>query len=108
MEEKKYNWTLKLSFLGIVFLVINFFIIGGGHGYYEPLYFLFPFPCLFLSFSDVFSPFLLSVFFLSQYPIYGLILDKNRTKLKSVGLVILTLHLVFAFIAYYYRPENFK
>ncbi|NNT71139.1 hypothetical protein HKT18_02815 [Flavobacterium sp. IMCC34852] len=104
---KDLKWTGRLTIIGLLLLVINFMVIGGGHGYYELLFFTFPFPCLILNLFDEIN-ILVILILLIQYPLYGLILDKNKKSIKKAGLIILITHIVFALIAYQNMPTGFK
>ncbi|PZO30064.1 MAG: hypothetical protein DCF13_04450 [Flavobacteriaceae bacterium] len=107
MGNTKLSWTVKLSIIGLLLLLINFFVIGGGHGYFELLFITFPYPCLLLNIFDEIN--LFGIFlFLIQYPIYGYFLDKNCEKIKSVTLSIIITHLIFSIIAYQNMPISFK
>lgn len=107
MGNKKLNWTIKLSIIGLLLLLINFFVIGGGHGYFELLFFTFPFPCLILNVFDEINLFVIFLLFV-QYPFYGFILDRNPEKIKNVMLLIGLSHIVFSIIAYENMPIGFK
>jgi hypothetical protein len=51
--------------------------MGGGHGYFEPIFILFPFSCI----SFIFLMRSIFVYFYAiQYPVYGLLLDKMKAK----------------------------
>ena len=77
MANIKLSWTVKLSIIGLLLLLINFFVIGGGHGYFELLFITFPYSCLLLNIFDEIN--LSCIFlFLIQYPIYGYFLDKKQ------------------------------
>ena len=107
MANIKLSWTVKLSIIGLLLLLINFFVIGGGHGYFELLFITFPYSCLLLNIFDEIN--LSCIFlFLIQYPIYGYFLDKNHEKIKIVMLSIMIIHLVFSIIAYQNMPVGFK
>lgn len=107
MGNTKLSWTAKLSIIGLLLLLINFFVIGGGHGYFELLFITFPYSCLLLNIFDEINLFCIFLF-LIQYPIYGYFLDKNHEKIKIVMLSIMIIHLVFSIIAYQNMPVGFK
>ena len=107
MANKKLSWTAKLSIIGLLLLLINFFVIGGGHGYFELLFITFPYSCLLLNIFYEINLFVIFLF-LIQYPIYGYFLDKNHEKIKIVMLSIIIIHLIFSIIAYQNMPIGFK
>ena len=102
---KDLKWTGRLTIIGLLLLLLNFMVIGGGHGYFELLFFTFPFPCLFLNLFDEIN-LLVILLLLLQYPVYGYFIDKIKTR-KAI-LILLLLHIIFAFIAYQDMPTTFK
>jgi len=104
----KYKWTLKLIIWTPISILISFILAGGGHGYYEPMIFLFPFSAiLFFLFKEINSAIPLLIV-LIQFPIYGLLLDSLERQLKSTWLLFLLFHLIIGVVAYSVRPEQFR
>ena len=103
----KYKWTIRLSMLTPVLIVICAILMGGGHGWYTPTITLFPLATLNIVWQDHLSePFLIAGIF--QYIIYGLIIDKIKgTKHLDRGVIfIIFSHIALAiFILTLRNPE---
>jgi hypothetical protein len=90
LEKDKLNWTIKLSIIGFLLTIICILISGGGHGFMEPLYVIFPYSFLLgETFKD--ETWLFFLFMFVQFPIYGFIIDKWNTKTTLVLLILLHL-----------------
>lgn len=105
--ENRLNWTIKMTIIGLLLIIINFFIIGGGHGYFEPLFFLFPIPCILLNYFYEINLIVIVLIF-AQFPIYGFILDKNKNQLRKMSLTLLIIHVILGIIALQFIPVGFK
>ena len=106
---KNLKWTVRLGITTPILIVIVVFLAGGGHGYFEPIIFLFPFPSIsILVFDEINLGFALIA--LIQYPIYGLLIDKikNKQEVIRTGLAIIISHTSVAIVTYILRPEHFK
>ncbi|MFV8345598.1 hypothetical protein [Flavobacterium sp. ZB4P13] len=102
---KNLKWTLRFGMLTPILILIAIFLAGGGHGYFEPIFILFPFSCISIIFFNEIN--LLFIFIaLIQYPIYGLLLDKM--KVKNIAFFIILAHLFLAITTYVLRPINFS
>lgn len=64
---------------------------GGGHGFLQPLYIVFPYSILLTQIFTEETGLLFLVMFI-QFPIYGFIIDKYKTS-KTLFLILL-LHLI--------------
>ncbi len=103
----KFRWTIIMTILTPLLIVVSIFLAGGGHGFYEPIIFLFPFSAIsFIWFNKINFSFITMA--LLQYPIYGITIDSFRKKIKFISLYLFFLHLTIALIAYAIRPEQFK
>jgi hypothetical protein len=107
MMKNKLSWTFKLSIFGLILIILNFILIGGGYGFFKILYFCFPFPCLLMMNLDKLNPIIIILLFL-QFPIYGCVIDKYNNRFKYVGLIVFVFHLIFAIIALQNVPSGFK
>jgi len=93
----------------LALLLIVVFLMGGGHGMYEPAILLFPFGFIGILYSQSIElPFILIA--ILQYPIYGLLLDitGSRKTFKWTVVTILTLHLLLAITVLMFRGETWK
>lgn len=104
---KKLSWFSKLTIIGLLLIIINFFIIGGGHGYFEPLFFSFPIPCILLNYFYEINLIIVILIF-TQFPIYGFILDKNKNQIRKMSLTLLIIHVILGIIALQFIPVGFK
>jgi len=92
--------SIKGLILTILLLPLAVILTGGGHGYFEPLIFLFPFAALgFLIVGKMNLAFI--ILGLSQFSIYGYLLDRQSGKIKLTVLVIIIFHLTLSAIIYY-------
>lgn len=90
-----------------VLIILVGFMTGGGHGYYEPMIFVFPFASiLFVWFDTINIGFIILA--IIQYPVYGLLIDLYSKRYKKTILFIIILHGVTAIAAYNAMPEWFK
>ena len=104
MNTTKYKWTIRLSLLTPLLLLISVFLMGGGHGYFEPAICLFPCATICVIWQTTLTlPYFISG--LIQYPLYGFILDKTQKK-KKASLVILVLHFILAILILKFRDAN--
>jgi len=93
----------------LALLLIVVFLMGGGHGMYEPAIWLFPFGFIGILYShSIELPFILIA--ILQYPIYGLLLDtiESRKSFKWTMISIVTLHLLLAITILIFRGETWK
>jgi hypothetical protein len=104
MVKGKYKWTLRLSVLTPILLMFSVFIMGGGHGYFEPTICLFPWATVSIIWlSTLTLPYI--IVGLIQYPMYGFLIDKTDKKGRAF-LLILLIHMILAIIILKYRNEN--
>lgn len=96
-----------MSILCVVLIIINFIIIGGGHGYFEPLFFSFPFATLILLVFDKINLVVIFLFFI-QFLIYGYVLDLNKENLRKTSILLLIIHVISGIIAIQFMPLGFK
>ena len=101
---QKYNWTIRFLILTPILLLLSIFLMGGGHGFFEPTFVLFPWATMLFFWYDTMNFAFLSMA-LIQYPVYGLILDKYKS--QYIGLFITLLHIVLAILSYISRPQAF-
>lgn len=104
---KRLSWFSKMTIIGLILIIMNFLIIGGGHGYFEPLFFSFPIPCILLNYFYEINLIVVILIF-AQFPIYGFILDKNKNQIKKVSLTLLIIHVILGIIALQFIPVGFK
>ena len=105
--SKKLSWFSKMTIIGLILIIINFLIIGGGHGYYEPLFLSFPIPCILLNYFYEINLIIIILIFV-QFPIYGFIIDKNKNQIRKMSLTLLIIHLILGIIALQFIPVGFK
>jgi hypothetical protein len=95
----RYLITTILTLLTPVLLLFVMFLMGGGHGFYEPAIVLFPTGLVSLSiFHEIIIPF--RVLAVIQFPLYGLLIDKSRDKYRTL-LLIIGFHLALALITFF-------
>ena len=92
-----YPWTTRLSLLTTLLLIMAVFLMGGGHGWYEPAMALFPYGMVGTIWQDTITlPFIICG--IIQYSLYGFLIDKARhrpyKRTLIIGLIIT--HLTFA------------
>jgi hypothetical protein len=81
--------------------------MGGGHGYFEPTFVVFPLATiLFIGFDTMNLVFL--VVGLLQYPLYGILIDTLKKRFQPIPAIIILAHILLSFISYLIRPEAFK
>lgn len=90
-----YKWTIRLSLLTPLLLLIALFCMGGGHGWYEPAVVLFPFSLFTLNF-DQFSGIITIIVAFIQFPLYGLLIDKLQDKFykKVILTTVFLIHIL--------------
>lgn len=104
---EKYKWTIRFTVLTPILLMLAIFLMGGGHGYFEPTFLLFPTATILFIWYDTMNLAFLFMAFI-QYPVYGLIHDKYKHRFQYIGLIIILLHFILAYLSYSIRPESFK
>jgi hypothetical protein len=72
-----YKWTIRLSLLTPVLIIICIFLMGGGYGWYTPAIVLFPWSMINIVLQDHLS-FSLLIIGMFQFIVYGILLDKTR------------------------------
>jgi hypothetical protein len=107
MEKKKWNYSFKLSIIGLLFMLIAFIIAGGGHGQLEPFIVLFPYSFLIGNYVSE-EIWIIIILMLLQFPIYGYLLDKTPNQLKRTALILTIIHIVFMTIAFQNLNMGFK
>lgn len=106
MNSQKYKWTIRFLILTPLLLLVTMIIAGGGHGFNQPIFTLFPFA----TFQCIWSKDLSFINFIIaaiQFPIYGLCIDKSKNK-KKTWIVILILHILLAGLILLFANENWK
>jgi len=106
MNFERYKWTIRFLILTPLFLLFSAIIAGGGHGFNQPIFALFPiatFPCIWK--ADM--SFLNLMIAIIQFPLYGLWIDKTSNK-KRTWFVILTFHVLLAGLIFIFANENWK
>lgn len=106
MNSERYKWTIRFLILTPLLLLVAMIIAGGGHGFIQPIFALFPFAtfqCIW-SKDPSFINFIIAVF---QFPIYGLCIDKSSNK-KKTWIIILTLHVLLAGLILVLASANWK
>ncbi|MEN2400727.1 hypothetical protein GKZ90_0013135 [Flavobacterium sp. MC2016-06] len=104
MNSEKYKWTKRFLILTPFFLLFSMFIAGGGHGFVQPIFALFPFAtftCIWMSELG----FLNLILALIQFPVYGLLIDKANDK-KRTWIIISILHFLIATLIILYANPN--
>ncbi len=83
--------------------------MGGGHGFFEPMFFLFPFASILFLWYNTINILFLFIACL-QYPMYGLFIDKVTLPLEKVKTeyLLLFIHILLAIVAHNTAPEVFK
>lgn len=106
MSFEKYKLTKKMLILTPLFLATSIFLAGGGHGYFEPMFALFPyatFTCIWMSELTLIN----LILAICQFPFYGILIDKASNKRKT-SLVILIIHLLVSILILKFANENWK
>jgi hypothetical protein len=91
------KWTIRLSMITPLLLIMAMALAGGGHGWYEPAITLFPVGLVSILFLRTITiPFMILA--ILQFPFYGIILDKagNKKRLKMTAFCILVFHFILA------------
>jgi len=82
----KYKWTINLSIAAPMILICSVIVAGGGHGFADQLFILFPWTYI----SKIIdSQFIFFLFGLIQFPIYGLFYDKSFQKNKTIFIIVI-------------------
>ncbi len=87
----RFKWTLRLTLLTPLIMIISIVTLGGGHG--TPIPTTLCYPILFLSkgFESGGGPLIWTVL-LGQFPVYGLIIDLGKwTSRQYLGTGLVTL-----------------
>lgn len=103
----KFRTTIRLTVITPILIIVCVFLMGGGHGYYEPTFLVFPFATILFAFYDTLNLWFLLAS-LIQYPIYGLLIDKLSNKFKFMTFAIILVHIAITILSYSIRPEAFK
>ena len=104
-----YRWTIRFSLLTPLLLIIAVFLMGGGHGWFEPAMAIFPWGMVGIIWQDRISiPFI--IMGVLQYPIYGILIDKTKDKAYSntMAFLIIVMHLILAGLVIYFSGEQWK
>src|SRR5688500_10527527 len=93
----KYKWTIRFSLLMPLLLIIAVFLMGGGHGWYQPAMILFSWGMVGTLWQDTIRLTFIITGIL-QYTLYGLLIDKTdyRVHKKLLTLILIVTHLVLA------------
>jgi hypothetical protein len=103
----KFKTTIILTISTPILIIICVVLMGGGHGYFEPTFVVFPFATILFAFFNTMNyTFLFAS--LIQYPIYGLLIDKLRHRFNLIAFFIVLVHITLILISYSMRPEAFK
>jgi hypothetical protein len=101
--SNSYPTTSLLTILTPLLLFLVMFLMGGGHGYYEPAIILFPTGLISFSlFDEIVIPFMILA--VIQYPVYGLLIDKSNNKRKTL-LYIIGFHVGLTLITFFTVKE---
>lgn len=106
MSFENYKVTKKMLILTPIFLVISILLGGNGHGYFFPIFVLFPmatFTCIWMTKLTVVN-LILAIF---QFPAYGIIVDKTSNK-KRTTLSIFIIHVLLTLLILKFANENWK
>ena len=96
--NSSYKTTLILTALTPILLFGVLFLMGGGHGYFEPAIILFPTGLISFSiFDEIILPFIILA--IVQFPVYGLLIDKSNNKRRTL-FMILGIHIELALITF--------
>jgi MFS family permease len=103
LDFSRYKWTLRLLILSPFLLAISILLMGGGHGWFEPAIFLFPFAMLVWSLNGS-MVWLFMIAGMIQYPAYGMLVDYFGVRKKKVAIAILLFvaHMIAAFLLLVY------
>ncbi|MBS7252356.1 hypothetical protein [Flavobacterium branchiicola] len=106
MNSERYKWTIRFLILTPLLLLATMIIAGGGHGFIQPVFALFPFATFQCIWSKDLS-FINFIIGVVQFPIYGLCIDKSSNKIKT-WIIILILHILLAGLIFVFASENWK
>lgn len=106
MDLRKYKWTKRFLILTPIFLVIAVFLTGGGHGYFQPMFLIFPFATFTCIGNNALTLINLTLAII-QFPVYGILIDKSNNK-RMMSFIILIIHIVVSVIILKYANENWK
>ena len=103
-----FTWTIRFGIITPLLIVVAVLLAGGGHGYFEPIIFIFPMSAIsVIFFQEIKIGFALLA--LIQYPLYGFLIDqiKDETNRKLIAVLIIVFHILIAFLIWIYLPQNF-
>ncbi|MNL38112.1 hypothetical protein D3C87_1603000 [compost metagenome] len=106
MNSERYKWTKRFLVLTPLFLLFSMIIAGGGHGFYQPIFALFPF-ATFSCIWDTDLSFINLMIAIFQFPLYGFWIDKTSNEKRTWG-VILVLHVLLAGLIILFANSNLK
>lgn len=106
MNSERYKWTKRFLVLTPLFLLFSMIIAGGGHGFFQPIFALFPFATFSCIWAGELSLIDLIIAIL-QFPLYGLWIDKTSNKTRT-WVVILILHVLLATLIILFADSNWK
>ncbi|RZK54153.1 MAG: hypothetical protein EOO91_16395 [Pedobacter sp.] len=102
----KFKWTVILSILTPILLIITIIFMGGGHGNYQQAIVLFPTGLLsILMFNRIEIGFVIIA--IIQYPLYGFLIDKATDKKKMI-LILLLFHIALALSIFLCKSETWS
>ena len=107
LEDKNLNWAIKLTIVGFLLMIICVLLSGGGHGFIEPWYVVFPYSVLLTQFFGDYEWLILLIMFI-QFQIYGFIIDRNKNKIMKTILILLIFHLIFGIAALQFITGDLK
>ncbi|WP_298146623.1 hypothetical protein [Flavobacterium sp.] len=106
MSIENYEVTRKMLILTPIFLFISILLGGNGHGYFFPIFVLFPtatFTCIWMMKLTVIN-LILAVF---QFPAYGIIIDKTSNKKRTI-ISLFIIHVMLTILILKFADENWK
>jgi len=90
-----------------ILIILCVFLMGGGHGYFEPVFIVFPFATILFIWFKTMNLFFLAAS-LIQYPLYGLLIDVWSQRFQFIAVLIFIVHTLVGIISYLIRPEAFQ
>ncbi|MBE8725925.1 hypothetical protein [Flavobacterium hungaricum] len=106
MNSESYKWTKRFLILTPLFLLFCMIAAGGGHGFVQPIFALFPFAaftCIWFAELSFFN----LILAILQFPAYGLLIDKSNDKRKTM-LMISILHILIVGLIFVFVNENWN
>jgi hypothetical protein len=106
MSFENYEVTKKMLILTPIFLFISILLAGNGHGYFFPIFILFPmatFTCIWMMKLTVIN-LILAIF---QFPAYGIIIDKTSNKNRTI-ISIFIIHVMLTILILKFADENWR